>query len=96
MLNKMIISWKHKGLKKFFETGSKSGINAQHAKRLKIILQLLHAAVSFDDLNIPGMNFHSLKGKLKSFFAVSVSGNWRVIYKFINSDAADVDYIDYH
>jgi len=92
----MIKSWKHKGLKEFFLTGNKKGIMPVHEKRLKIILQRLNAAVQAEDMNTPGMNFHELKGDLKGFYAVSVSGNWRVIFKFEDNDAHLLDYLDYH
>lgn len=92
----MIKSWKHKGLKLFFEAGKKSGVVASHEKRLKIILQRLSAAISPDDMNTPGMQFHKLSHNLAGFYAVSVSGNWRVIFKFTHQDAVEVDYIDYH
>ncbi|OGT38919.1 MAG: peptidase [Gammaproteobacteria bacterium RIFCSPHIGHO2_12_FULL_38_14] len=92
----MIKSWKHKGLKKFFDTGNRAGITAAHEKRLKIILQRLNAASSPDDMNTPSMKFHKLVGNLKGFYAVTVSGNWRVIFKFDDTNAIDVNYIDYH
>lgn len=92
----MIKSWKHKGLRQFFETGSTKGIQGKHKKRLKIILQRLSAATLADDLDLPGMRFHVLKGKLKGHFSVTVNGNWRVIYKFEGQDAVLVDYLDYH
>ena len=92
----MIKSWKHKGLKQFYETGSLKGIQAKHQRRLTIILQLLDAAVKSEDLNLPGMRLHQLQGKLKSFYSVSVSGNWRVIYRFEGQHAILVDYLDYH
>lgn len=92
----MIKSWKHKGLKKFFETGNKSGITVSHEKRLKIILQRLSAAIVPEDMNTPGMRFHKLSHNLAGFYSVSVSGNWRVVFKFSNHDAIEVDYIDYH
>lgn len=92
----MIKSWQHKGLKRFFETGSLSGIQASHKKRLQLILQRLNAAVEPSDLDLPGMHFHKLTGQLKGFFSVKVNGNWRVIYKFENNDAVLVDYLDYH
>ncbi len=92
----MIKSWKHKGLKQFYETGSIKGIQAKHRIRLTIILQRLDAAIKPDDLNLPGMRFHSLKGKRKGYYSVSVSGNWRVIYKFENGHAILVSYLDYH
>ncbi len=92
----MIKSWQHKGLKKYYETGKKSGIQPHHGQRLKIILQRLDAAVRATDMNTPGMNFHPLKGDRKGFFSVSVSGNWRIIFAFIENDAILVDYLDYH
>ncbi len=92
----MIKSWQHKGLKEFFFTGNKKGITPAHEKRLKIILQRLNAAIQAKDMNTPGMNFHELKGDLKGFYAVSVSGNWRVIFEFQDNDAHLLDYLDYH
>lgn len=92
----MIITWKHKGLRQFFETGKKSGIQANHEKKLKIILQRVNAAISPDDLNTPGMQFHKLSGKLMEYYSVSVNGNWRVIFKFVNGNAIEIDYLDYH
>lgn len=92
----MIKSWNHKGLKSFFETGSKAGIKPAHERRLKIILQRLSAAIRPEDMNIPGMEFHGLSHNLKGFYAVSVSGNWRIIFKFRGQHAEEVDYIDYH
>ena len=92
----MIKSWKHKGLKTFFETGKTSGINSAHAKKIKIILQLLNAANAPERLNLPGMNFHKLKADLVGYFAVTVRANWRIIYKFEGEDAILVDYLDYH
>ncbi len=70
----MIRSWKHKGLKLFYETGKTSGIQAKHETRLKMILQRLDAAVKPDDMALPGMRFHQLKRKLKDCFAVTVNG----------------------
>jgi len=92
----MIKSWQHKGLQSFYQTGSLRGIQAKHQLRLKIILQRLDAAIYPEDLNLPGMHWHSLKGDMKGFYAVSVSGNWRVIYKFEGSHAILIDYLDYH
>lgn len=92
----MILTWKHKGLERFSKTGNKAGIIPAHEKRLKIILQRLNAAITPEDMNTPGMDFHLLLGKLKGFYSVSVNGNWRIIFKFINDNAFDVNYIDYH
>ena len=92
----MIKAFKHKGLKKFYETGSKQGVKPEHATRLRLILARLDAITVIGDMNLPGLTLHPLKGSLKSFWAVSVSGNWRVIFRFKNGNATDVDYLDYH
>ena len=92
----MIKSFKHKGLKKFYETGSKQGVNPEHVFRLRLILARLDASSDPEDMNLPGLGLHSLKGPLKTFWSVSVSGNWRVIFQFENGNAINVDYVDYH
>jgi proteic killer suppression protein len=92
----MIKGWKHKGLKRFYEKGDQSGIQPEHAHKLKVILQLLDAATEPQDLNLPGMNLHPLKGKMKGYYAVKVSGNWRVIFQFEGRHAVAVNYVDYH
>jgi len=92
----MIKSWKHKGIKNFFETGSTAGIIQTHANRLKVILQLLNVARKPEQLDLPGMRFHKLKGNLKGYFSVTVRANWRVIFKFDGEDAILVGYLDYH
>lgn len=92
----MIKSWKHKGLRLFFQTGVTSGIQSKHQTKLKIILQLLDAAIQPEDLNLPGMRFHKLLGELKNHYSVTVNGNWRVIFSFDDKDAILVDYLDYH
>jgi toxin HigB-1 len=91
-----IKSFKHKGLKKFFETDSKFGIQPAHAKRIGLILDLLDGALIAQDMNFPGSDFHLLKGNLKDFYSVHVNGNWTIIFRFENGDANDVDLIDYH
>ena len=92
----MIRSFKHKGLAKFYETGSKSGIQPQHAERLRLILGRLNAAATPGDMGLPGLRLHPLKRARKSTWAVWVSGNWRVTFKFVGADAEVVDYEDYH
>jgi toxin HigB-1 len=92
----MIKSWKHKELKRFFETGNKSGIMAAHEKKLKIILQRLCGAIKPEDMHTPGMQFHKLTGNLARFYSVSVSVNWRIVFRFNGQDAEEVNYIDYH
>ena len=92
----MIASFRHKGLQKFFASGKTSGIRADHAKRLRIILARLSAAQTPSDMALPGLRLHPLKGDLAGSFAVNVSGNWRITFRFDGPDAADVDYVDYH
>ena len=92
----MIHGFKHKGLAKFFQTGSKAGIQAQHAERLELILGRLSAATSPKDMGLPGLELHPLKGDRKGVWAVKVSGNWRVTFIFVEKDADDVDCEDYH
>ena len=92
----MIKKFRHKGLARFFSTGSTSGIQSAHAKRLRLILSRLHASTKPKDMDLPGLKLHELKGKDKGRWSVWVSGNWRVTFKFEKIDAADVDYEDYH
>jgi proteic killer suppression protein len=92
----VIRSFKHKGLKAFFETGSKVGIQAAHASRLNLQLAMLNAAKSEVDMALPNWRLHRLRGEYAGLWAVSVSGNWRLIFRFENGDAVLIDYIDYH
>jgi proteic killer suppression protein len=92
----VIRGFRHKGLAKFFETGSKAGVQAQHAERLRLILGRLSAATAPRDMALPGLSCHPLKGDRQGTWAVSVSGNWRVTFRFVAKDADDVDYEDYH
>lgn len=92
----MIISFIHKGLERFYKTGKSSGIQAKHAKRLRLILTNLDQAESPNDMDLPGLCLHELKGSRKNIWSVSVSGNWRVTFRFIGRDAEIVNYEDYH
>jgi proteic killer suppression protein len=92
----MIGRFQHKGLGKFFTTGSLAGIQPAHAPRLKLILATLNAATEPGDMALPGLRLHPLKGSQKGRWAVSVSGNWRVTFSFAGKDADEVDYEDYH
>lgn len=92
----MIIGFQHKGLQLFFETGSTKGIQAIHAKKLNRILTAMHAANSPIALNLPAYRLHQLQGKLQGFWSITVSGNWRVIFRFKGDDIELVDYLDYH
>lgn len=92
----MIKSFGHKGLEKFFLTGSKAGIQPKHAARLRLQLTVLDNASEPHDMGLPGYNLHELKGQESGIWAVSVNGNWRLTFKFEESDAVLVDYRDYH
>ena len=91
-----IKTFKHKGLKKFFDSGSKAGIQAAHAKKIEGILDRLDAVTEVKDMNFPGSDFHPLKGDKRGFYSVHVNGNWTIIFRFEKGDAKDVDLIDYH
>jgi proteic killer suppression protein len=92
----VIKSFRHKGIKAFFETGSKSGIQAQHATRLRLQLAKLDTATSPEDMNLPNWRLHPLEGHLNDHWAVWVNKNWRLTFTFEGNDAVLVDYQDYH
>jgi toxin HigB-1 len=92
----VINSFRHRGLGRFFISGSKAGIRPEHAERLRLVLGRLAAAVDPMDMDLPGLRLHRLKGKLKGRWSVTISGNWRVTFAFSGKDAVQVDYEDYH
>jgi len=92
----MIKSFKHSGLERFFLTGNKKGINQEHCKKLALVLDLLDAAYSATDMNFPGSGLHKLEPRQENRWAVKISGNWRITFKFTERDAFEVDYTDYH
>ncbi len=92
----MIKSFRHKGIERYFVAGSKAGIQPQHAKRLSLQLFALSRAAVPEDMDLPGWQWHSLRGELAGRWAVSVNGNWRLTYAFEGKDAVLVDYEDYH
>lgn len=92
----MIISFLHKGLERFYRSGKTSGIQSKHVKRLRLILTNLDQAESPDDMDLPGLRLHELKGNRKNIWSVSVSGNWRITFRFKGKDAEIVNYEDYH
>lgn len=92
----MIRSFAHKGLERFYHAGGKSGIQAKHAGRLRLILSNLDQAEDPEDMDLPGLALHALKGQRKGVWAVKVSGNWRVTFHFVGRDAERVNYEDYH
>ncbi|HKN21763.1 MAG TPA: type II toxin-antitoxin system RelE/ParE family toxin [Terracidiphilus sp.] len=92
----MIKSFRHKGLKRLYEDDDPRGVVAEHLSKLRNILARLDATSSVEDMNLPGFSLHSLKGQLRGFMAVTVRANWRVIFRFAEGHAFDVDYLDYH
>jgi proteic killer suppression protein len=94
--NKMIKSFKHKGLEKLFTKGVASGVQAAHVIKLVDQLTALHTAIVVEDVDLPGWRLHELKGKLKGHWSITVNRNWRIVFKFENGDAYVVNYEDYH
>jgi proteic killer suppression protein len=92
----MITSFLHKGLAKFYKSGNTSGIQSKHAQRLRLILTNLDQSESPNDMDLPGLRPHELKGNRKNIWSVSVSGNWRVTFRFEVTNAELVNYEDYH
>ena len=92
----MIVSFRHKGLKRLFEYGDPKGLNAQHVERLENILGLLHSARKIEDMTLPSFRLHPLTGTLKGHWSVTVRANWRIVFRFEDGEAHDVDLIDYH
>ncbi|MBS1259448.1 MAG: Endoribonuclease HigB [Candidatus Scalindua arabica] len=92
----MIKSFRHKGLRKFYETGNKAGIKSSHNKKLRIQLIALNTATCIEDMDLPGFRLHQLKGKRKGYWAIDVSKNWRIVFKFEEGNVYVVDYEDYH
>jgi len=92
----LIKSFRHKGLGRFFTRSERKGIDAKQADRVRRMLDRLDAAVKPEDMDLPGYKFHGLVGRMKGFYAVSVSGNWRITFRFSQGDAFDVNLEDYH
>ena len=92
----MIKSFKHKGLEKFYTSGSTKGIQAKHAKKLRMQLAALDTAHYIEDLDIPGYRLHQLKGDLKGLWSITVSANWRITFEFTDGNVYIVNYEDYH
>jgi proteic killer suppression protein len=92
----VIKSFQHKGLELFFEKGKKSGIQAKHAKRLRMQLAALDSAFAIDDMDVPGYRLHRLKGQAKNRWSIWVGGNWRLTFEFTEGDVQILNYEDYH
>ena len=92
----MIKSFKHKGLRKFFETGSKAGIQAKHERRLRMQLAAIDTATIIDDVDLPGFKLPPLKGNRDGVWSITVNGNWRITFEFVDGNAYILNYEDYH
>jgi len=92
----VIRSFKHRGLKALYDGRTARYVATEHVDRLRDILAVLDRSRAAQQMNLPGLRLHALKGVLKGHYAVSVSGNWRVTFRFEDGQAADVDYVDYH
>jgi len=92
----MIVSFRHKGLRRFFEDDDRSKLPPELVERIRSILAFLDAADRIEDLDQPTLRLHTLKGDLKGHWAVTVRANWRIVFLFDDGDASDVDFVDYH
>ena len=92
----MIRRFRHRGLRRLFEDDDRRGLNAQHVERIRRVLAYLERAVEPRDMDLPGWRLHPLKGELAGFWSVTVTANWRIVFRFDAGDVTDVDYVDYH
>jgi proteic killer suppression protein len=92
----MIESFAHKGLKRLFEKDDPRGLNPEHVEKISLILTTLDAAVTVEAMNLPSFRLHRLTGDLKGFWSVTVRANWRIIFRFAEGAASEVDLVDYH
>jgi len=92
----MIESFRHKGLRKLYEDGETRFLPADEVGKIKRILSYLESAEKPQALNLPGYRFHQLKGEYRGSYSVTVTGNDRIIFRFVDGNAVDVDYLDYH
>jgi proteic killer suppression protein len=92
----MIVGFRHKGLKLYYEKGDSSKLPAHHVSRIRLILTRLDAVSSPGEMQVPGYNLHELSGDYKGFWSVKVNGNYRIIFRFDGKNPYDVDYLDYH
>jgi proteic killer suppression protein len=92
----MIVGFRHKGLRLLYEQGNRRKISADHIGKIERILARLDQTTQPEDMDLPGFRLHPLKGDLAGLWSVSVSGNWRIVFRFDGADVCDVDLIDYH
>ncbi len=92
----MIASFKHKGLRRLFEDDDRRGVNAEHVEKIRLILLTLHSADEIEVMNLPSFRLHPLTGNLRGVWSVTVRANWRIVFRFEDGEAFDVDLTDYH
>jgi proteic killer suppression protein len=92
----MIRQFRHKGLRRFYDEDDRRGVNADHAEKISVVLARLDRAAKPEDMNLPGLRLHPLKGELAGFWSVAIRANWRIVFRFEGVDAVDVDLVDYH
>lgn len=92
----MIRTIRHKGLRRLYEDGDGRGVIGEHAAKLRDILARLDAAATAEDLDLPGFHLHALKGDRAGWWAITVRANWRVIFRIVDGEVLDIDYVDYH
>lgn len=92
----MIRGFRHRGLRRLYEADDRRGINAEHADKIRVVLARLDRAANPDDMALPGLRLHPLKGELAGFWSVTIRANWRIIFRFDGQGVADVDLVDYH
>ena len=92
----MIESFRHKGLKRLFEDDDSRGVNGEHVRKLKQILAAMQAATTLEGVDLPTFGLHALKGDMKGWQAIAVRANWRIVFRFVDGAAHDVDLVDYH
>ncbi len=92
----MILGFRHRGLKRLYERGERGRISPQLVDQAEDILGLLDMAKNPEDMNLPGYRLHRLRGNLRGYWSITVSGNWRILFRFEDGNAFDIDLIDYH
>ena len=92
----MIRSFRHRGLRRLYEDDDRRGVTPEHADKIRVVLARLDRAAKPDDMALPGLRLHPLKGALAGFWSVTIRANWQIIFRFDGHDVADVDLLDYH
>jgi len=92
----MIVRFRHRGLRRFYERGDRSGLNPEHVDRINNVLGWLDQAERPEEMDLVGLRLHALRGDLAGFWSVTVRANWRIIFRIEDGNVTDVDYLDYH